>query len=317
MNLKTKYAFLKTVAMPNQNTILKCLNDYVNFESPQKPEGKYGFMVIYNTEDMIDDETKLGKEPSFDQPAENDINLLMDLNKKGGPFKNDYRNLKLMLNDLAKQKLDVHYDHDDFFNIYIGSCDLVPTECRLYLRILPSKIFQVVELLTHKFVSAKIPVHFKFKPSTRLDSIVIYTSYENAQKIVDIIESIKNERLDLFKNAEKIHPLWGRINGYIGFMEEPKNIQKPTYQGKPFIVTKSANSFRTKFLDLIAEYCKTRENLPPFVTISFLRKFSECLDIDPRFIPLNASSTRALEEAKFDLNYIGSNAQNTIKTREL
>ena len=182
----------------------------------------------------------------------------------------------------------------------------------MYLRLLPSNVYELASLLTIACAKNNLPTHFKFSPSSRIDTLVLYTDYDHVQKFVDIIDEIYQSNPKLFENSEKLHPLWGNVNGYIGFMEEP--IIQAKMSEKPLLyLSKSANTYRTKLLDEISKFYKDKSITPTFITTKFLKKFASQLDIDASFLPLNESSVAELEKAGFNILEIGSKA-NSIFT---
>lgn len=96
-------------------------------------------------------------------------------------------------------------------------------ECRLYLNLNPDHISELAKLLIAKAAEKKVKIYYKyFSPANmRNDNFVIYTNYDLAQKTVDLIREIKDERPELFEGTEKTSGLLPLIDGYIGFAEEP------------------------------------------------------------------------------------------------
>lgn len=107
------------------------------------------------------------------------------------------------------------------YSVGRGSDDV---KMRLYLNIKGENIVALASLLYGTFLrDTDIPYCFKFVPiSDRNDTLVMYTSYENAQTCIDVINEVRKNRPELFDGAENISPLLGKIDGYIGFGEEPE-----------------------------------------------------------------------------------------------
>ena len=289
MSLSTKFEFLKTVKMPTQRQIYDCIIEYMNYKGIIGDAGKYGYFVLYDNQDQKTNENLLNS--AF--------------------FEKERKKFIEIIKTLVQDDKQINIETDEFVHIKINNSEKVKTECRLYLRILPNNIYRLASLLTIACAQKNIPTHFKFSPSSRIDSIVLYTDYEHVQKFVDIIDEIYQTNPNLFEHSEKIHPLWGNINGYIGFMEEPI-IRAKMCENPLLYLSKSANTYRTKLLDEISTFYKTQSIKPTFITTNFLRKFASKLDIDSSFFPLNESSVIELEKAGFNISEIGSNANYTF-----
>lgn len=290
MSLSTKFEFLKTVKMPTQKQIYDCIIEYMNYKGIIGDAGKYGYFVLYDNQDQKNNENLLNSE---------------FLEKERKKF---IEKIKNSVQDDKKINIEI----DEFTHIKINDSEKVKTECRLYLRLLPSNIYRLASLLTIACAQKNIPTHFKFSPSSRIDTLVLYTDYDHVQKFVDIIDEIYQTNPNLFEHSEKIHPLWGNINGYIGFMEEPI-IRAKMCENPLLYLSKSANTYRTKLLDEISKFYKDKSITPTFITTKFLKKFASQLDIDASFLPLNESSVAELEKAGFNILEIGSKA-NSIFT---
>ncbi len=290
MSLSTKFEFLKTVKMPTQKQIYDCIIEYMNYKGIIGDAGKYGYFVLYDNQDQKTNENLLNS--AF--------------------FEKERKKFIEIIKTLVQDDKQINIETDEFVHIKINNSEKVKTECRLYLRILPSNIYRLASLLTIACAQKNIPTHFKFSPSSRIDSIVLYTDYNHVQKFVDIIDEIYQTNPNLFEHSEKIHPLWGNINGYIGFMEEPI-IQAKMSEKPSLYLSKSANTYRTKLLDEISKFYKDKSITPTFITTNFLKKFASQLDIDASFLPLNESSVAELEKAGFNILEIGSKA-NSIFT---
>lgn len=289
MSLSTKFEFLKTVKMPTQRQIYDCIIEYMNYKGIISDAGKYGYFVLYDNQDQKTNENLLN--PAF--------------------FEKERKKFIEKIKTLVQDDKQINIETDEFVHIKINNSEKIKTECRLYLRILPSNIYELTSLLTIACAQKNIPTHFKFSPSSRIDSIVLYTDYNHVQKFVDIIDEIYQTNPNLFEHSEKIHPLWGNINGYIGFMEEPI-IRAKMCENPLLYLSKSANTYRTKLLDEISTFYKTQSIKPTFITTNFLRKFASKLDIDSSFFPLNESSVIELKKAGFNISEIGSDANYTF-----
>ncbi len=281
MDLKKKFEFLKKVEMPSQRQFTICLKEYIKYKGTLIDGGKYGYLVYYNIEDL--------------ERADKQTSTQFILKER--------ELLRNALIELKKSGKKIETDADAFIHIWHHTDKIVKTECRLYLRIYPQYIFKLAKSLITECATSNLTTHFKFQPSSRLDTLVLYTDYENVQKFVDIIDGIKQSNPEFFTNSEKIHPLWGKINGYIGFMEEPI-INVPLYEGSKLNISKSANTYRAKLLNDMGEVLKNNPSTK--VTSGFIANYSQPLDIDHSFYPLNASSVKELKNAGYDVRLIGS-----------
>ena len=96
-------------------------------------------------------------------------------------------------------------------------------ECRLYLNVEAKNITSVASQLFKSCVEQDVALYMKFTSyDLRSDTLLIYSTYADAPKYVDIINNMRKESPELFKNAHKLNPFLGKIDGYIGFGEEPK-----------------------------------------------------------------------------------------------
>lgn len=289
MGLSTKFEFLKTVKMPLQIQIYDCIVEYMNYKGIIVDAGKYGYFVLYDNQDQKNDESLCS--PAF--------------------FEQERKKIIEKIKNSIQDDKKINIEIDEFVHIKINDYEKINIECRLYLRLLPSNVYKLASILTVTCAQNNIPTHFKFTPSARTDNIVLYTNYDHVQKFVDIIDKICQENPKLFENSEKIHPLWGNINGYIGFMEEPI-VRAKMCENPRLYLPKSANIYRTKLLDEISYFYKTKSINPTFITTKFLRKFASKLDIDASFFPLNESSVIELEKAGYNISEIGTNVNSTF-----
>lgn len=96
-------------------------------------------------------------------------------------------------------------------------------ECRLYLNVKAENAPKIAELLVKEAYANRKRIYGKFwTRQGRNDTLLLYTSYENVDEAVKLIESVKNAHPELFEGCEKVNPLLGKVNGYIGFGEEPQ-----------------------------------------------------------------------------------------------
>ena len=277
--LDEKMAFLQTVAMPDQIAFTQGVKDYMKYRKTavKSMEGCYAFLV------------RKGKEDSAEIGAKE--------------LKSRDVHLKDKLDAINKQKKGtIKTKVDEFSHIWIGK-DLEQIECRLYLRIIQNNIHELAEKIIDECLKRNISLYFKFATGKRNDSFVFYTDYEHVQAIVDLIEEIYQKNPNLFLDADKLPPLWGKVGGFIGFMEEPQK-EVLIYDTT---LAKSANTYRTRLLDSIADDYERKGAEPQFLTTKNIGQFSLPLDISPRFFPLNNSSVEEMEKAGYNIGLIGTN----------
>lgn len=94
-------------------------------------------------------------------------------------------------------------------------------DVRLYLNLPVYKALEFAKEFLDKAYLDDFPALIKvLNNDHRCDTITIYTDYEYAQKVIDIIEEIKYEMPTIFAQVGKVNPLLGTINEYIGFGEQ-------------------------------------------------------------------------------------------------
>jgi len=118
-----------------------------------------------------------------------------------------------------------------------------PLDVRLYMNIPPINASIIGMLLTSVCKDQSLPLYFKFwtKANQRNDQFLVYTTYKDAPKIVEILNQIKQEYPHLFIGATLNNSLYSKVNDYIYFGETPNS------------ELKSFNSARAKAFD---EYFK-------------------------------------------------------------
>ena len=149
---------------------------------------------------------------------------------------------KIILNLVTKRLNNEFFDYlrpaimqgqDDFtkrtnegflnvFSDHITSQHITPIECRLYLNLKGENVSKFVNEFYLKCKEKGKPFYFRFNvKDNRNDNFVVFTNYRNAQSYVNIIEQIKQEHPNLLEGTEKTSQNFGKINGYIGFGDEP------------------------------------------------------------------------------------------------
>ena len=111
-------------------------------------------------------------------------------------------------------------DMKNFF--YTGQPHARICETRLYLNFKLKDIPKATDELVRTAFKKKVPLLFKFALyDKRNDNFVIYTDYQNIDKVVDVIEQTKKENPDLFADCKVKNPLMATYKDYMGFGEEP------------------------------------------------------------------------------------------------
>lgn len=125
---------------------------------------------------------------------------------------------------------------NDFFHVETGYATGVPFEkydARLYINFKTENIIPFCKLFIKAVSREGLFGYFKFSyMDERNDSWLLYCSYENLPKYLEIIENIKKERPELFEGTEKISPNLGKVNDYIGYGDEPKGSTKRSHNSR-------------------------------------------------------------------------------------
>lgn len=100
----------------------------------------------------------------------------------------------------------------------------VSYQARFYLNLKKDKLLDFAREFVDKAYMTEFPALLKvLNNDYRQDSIVIYTDFEYAQIVLDVIEEIKKDTPSIFDGVGKVSTLLGSINDYIGFGEQVKN----------------------------------------------------------------------------------------------
>lgn len=104
---------------------------------------------------------------------------------------------------------------------------------RFYISVDPSTIPDFVTLLKEKFEKLNITYYFKVNDqsifgNTQKDGIVIYSSTEDMNHVLQILKEIEIEHPELIKKCNEPHILCGNINGWVGYANEIKK-EKNSY----------------------------------------------------------------------------------------
>lgn len=184
--------------------------------------------------------------------------------------------------------------YPDFVHVYTH---LLPRgkniDCRLYLNLQPQNIIPTLKLFLSECDKNNLSTYFKFDTGFchRNDNIVIYASYRNVQKYVDILNKIKKENPGLFVGAEKGNPILPQIDGYIGFGEEPKYAHSSYNDERAKAVDEFFRDFSKKEIKRIGNYTGIIKNsygenldLRQYLKYRLVESFKETLDNHQRDI---------------------------------
>ena len=129
--------------------------------------------------------------------------------------------------DLRHERDDGFFEKGDFIHVFpngeVGE-GRDKIDCRLYINFKSENLLAFVNELIGKALktNTKLP-YFKFYTRTdnRNDDFLIYSSFEKAEQNIDLIEQVKAEHPELFDGTENMSRNLGKINGYIGYGDEP------------------------------------------------------------------------------------------------
>lgn len=94
----------------------------------------------------------------------------------------------------------------------------------LYINMPVDKILPFVKEFIDRMYLLEYPCKIKFlNNDDRCDTVIIYTDYASASRIVSEIESIKEDYPSRFEGIGAVNPILSKVNDYIGFGEAPQN----------------------------------------------------------------------------------------------
>ena len=328
--LDYKYEFLKHVKTIDKNLFIKLVNDYI-----EEPLPIYNFMVSYtahNTNTINSNEaevflhkyyrtwyhsfTKRFENGQINNPKHREIakdflsdSTFIPANVKNMKFVDIYNEIKHKYK-MKVVTLQSDNNKESFIGIYnsflhLRTNILFPSfsdeekvDARLYLNLECINIIPFTNIFLSRLKENKETLHFKISSDDkRSDNVVIYTNYRQISRIVNIIDSIKNDYPNLFKGSEKVSPFLANVNGYIGFAEEPNDRQSYTDSRGRFIFDAYSNYYQDNSKDATSY----------FDLSSYLRKSSRDYDIyNLKLLFLNSSSVEELINKGYDINLIGS-----------
>ena len=158
------------------------------------------------------------------------------------------------------------------------------TECRLYLNAKTKNILPIAKELLQRSKNQKLPFSFKVSlMDDRNESMVFYSDYEHVADLVQMLDEIKEHIPYCFEGAGQIPAYMGKVHGYLGFGEEP--IASNTSYTKE----------RAHALKLLG---KDNGDFDIFDVPN--------LNTDAKYMMLNQSTIKELQQDGFDLANIGS-----------
>lgn len=94
-------------------------------------------------------------------------------------------------------------------------------EVRLYINLPCDQLLEFAKEFLDKAYIEEFPALLKILNNDfRCDTVTIYTDYEYAQKVIDVIKNIKEESRSIFQKIGPVSRLLGNIDDYIGFGEQ-------------------------------------------------------------------------------------------------
>lgn len=173
-----------------------------------------------------------------------------------------------------------------------------PTELRIYLNIGQNERLELLNNLREDCKKDKLNFASKFlmdtfsnKPGVQTlqkDNIIIYTDFEDYDKIVKKLENLYSTRPDLFKNAGYPPKLTARLKNapYIGIAEEPLtmlNGRKESFSSlrqeifDEYYKKYGTNFDNNKFNEICAQYNVSTDNFAFSTNVEFACKNEQCV----------------------------------------
>ena len=135
-----------------------------------------------------------------------------------------------------------------FLHIYNFFNDDSQNTVRLYINAKTENIIPLADEVARYCWQTNLPMHFKFSADdSRNDSFLIYTTYENASKYVELLKDIYARKPQIFEGAERRNPLLATIKDapYIGFGEDPE-YQTSSFNHERTIIFKMVDAERER-----------------------------------------------------------------------
>lgn len=112
------------------------------------------------------------------------------------------------LEDYLKQLQNVKTKHQNKeYNWVIINEERINTiSSRFYIAPNPNNIHEIVRLLVEEFRNQNVPVKFKYQLTTNMeqcDRIIIYSDYQNKDRVDQVIKTVYQNNKELFKDCER------------------------------------------------------------------------------------------------------------------
>lgn len=187
---------------------------------------------------------------SIDRNLENIKDYMKDWNGRHVPETGD--SMKSTMND---QFYFIHCK-DPRSAVYGLYRDGEKIDCRLYMCPQGDRQMELVDTFKQKCREKDRTFYFKFADECSFnDRFIIYTSYNDVDNYLGILNEISQEKPELFENMGK-NPLWGRIDGApkgVYFGEEPDQHARHYEKENESVFQKSYSSLRYDIFDIAFE----------------------------------------------------------------
>lgn len=211
--------------------------------------------------------------------------------------------------DKEKDKYFLVIRSDELFGFDTNKCDF---KVRLYINMKASTVLDFAKLFLDRIYLSEIPLILKvLNNDDRSDTITIYTDYNYARSIVDIIEDLKREEPKVFKYMHEVSPLLGKVNEYIGFGEVEEFKQTYLYSRSDALSKIGIQAVVENLKDLFVKneekmiVTSNGRTLTPTQYLRYLIEKSAIELIDERISNLNIlrkAEIDILEKIKADIN---------------
>lgn len=128
-------------------------------------------------------------------------------------YKSKYKTSNLESKELAlesylnqQQNIKTKHQNKEYNWILINKEYIGPTSSRFYIAPNPENMHEIVKKLTSEFIKQNVPLKFKYQLTTGMeqcDRIIIYSDYENKERIENIIKNVYNNNQELFVGCER------------------------------------------------------------------------------------------------------------------
>ena len=139
---------------------------------------------------------------------------------------------------------------------------------RLYLNLKAENTIDFATEFITRCIAAGLSVPmFKFSTRYREDQFIIYTKAEDTEKYLDILEDIREEKPELCEGTENVDQNLGKINGWIGYGEDPNNKRESFTSVREMVVN--------RFFKMMQDH-DINPNKIDEITPELIEMFKEC-----------------------------------------